>query len=100
VATVVVNTPNHIEFKNILATQPPDDAPTVSAQAGDWDAGSHTETGIVIDVYGAQAPLLSAADARKLSKWLARAADDLDGTRKKQAKHKNRHYEEDDTNSY
>lgn len=89
-ATVVVNKPDYIEFKNITATaKAQDDAPTVIFQAGDWDAGSHTESGITVDVFGSQLPLLSPTDARKLAKWLNRAADDLEGV-KQDKKRKNR----------
>ncbi len=94
-ATVVVNKPDHIEFKNATpASIPADDTPTVSFQAGDWDAGGYTESGIVVDAYGAQLPLLSPNDARKLAKWLTRAADELDGN--KTAKKRKPHYERDD----
>jgi hypothetical protein len=90
VATVVVNRPDHLEFKNIQTAAKLDDAPTVLFQAGDWDAGGHTETGVVIDVSGAQLPLLAAADARRLAKWLNRAADFLDGGNKSEKKQKYR----------
>lgn len=95
-ATVVVNKPDHIEFKNVNTAKSPDESPTVSLQSGDWDAGNHTEAGIVIDVYGPQLPLLSPADARKLAKWLVRAADDLEGVKSdKKRKHRPREEEED-----
>jgi hypothetical protein len=55
----------------------------------------------VIDVYGSQAPLLTPADARKLAKWLNKAADELEGPKSsKKPGHKQRHYEEDDDNNY
>ncbi|NBT75206.1 MAG: hypothetical protein EBT15_04405 [Betaproteobacteria bacterium] len=96
-ATVVINQPNHIEFKNVSAVKSPADAPTVSFQAGDWDAENYTEAGIVVDVFGPQLPLLSPADARKLAKWLARAADDLEGVKHdKKRKHRPRSDEDDD----
>lgn len=96
-ATVVVNRPDHLEFKNIKSAAAPDDSPTIVFQAGDWDADGHTESGIVVDVFGAQLPLLAPADARKLAKWLNRAADELDGgkTDKKQ-KYRPRREDEDD----
>jgi hypothetical protein len=99
VATVVVNTPDHIEFKNVIAVNTQDDSPTVSFQAGDWDAGSHTESGITVDVFGAQLPLLSPADARKLAKWLNRAADELEGVKAdKKRKYRPRCEDEEDNN--
>lgn len=96
-ATVVVNHPDHIEFKNVTATsKAQEDAPTVSFQAGEWNAGSHTESGITVDVFGSQLPLLSPTDARKLAKWLNRAADDLEGVKHaKQRKHRPRIDEDD-----
>ncbi len=99
-ATVVVNTPDHIEFRNVTASKTPADAPTLSLQAGDWDSGTHTETGIVVDVYGAQLPLLSPTDARKLAKWLVRAADDIEGVKSDKKRKTKNHYEVDDADEY
>jgi len=97
VATVVVNKPDHIEFSNVNAAKSPVDSPTVSFQAGEWDADNYTEAGIVIDVFGAQLPLLSPTDARKLAKWLVRAADDLEGVKSdKKRKHRPRQEEDDE----
>lgn len=97
-ATVVVNKPDHLEFTNIKSAASPDDSPTIVFQVGDWDAAGHTESGIIVDVFGEQLPLLAPADARKLAKWLNRAADELDGgkTDKKQKYHPRRDVEEDD----
>lgn len=96
-ATVVVNKPDHIEFSNVNTAKPPADSPTVSFQSGEWDAENYTEAGIVIDVFGPQLPLLSTADARKLAKWLVRAADDLEGVKSdKKRKHRPR-LEDDDS---
>lgn len=96
-ATVVVNKPDHIEFSNINAAKSSADSPTVSFQAGEWDAENYTEAGIVIDVFGAQLPLLSPADARKLAKWLVRAADDIEGVKSaKTRKHRPRQEEDDE----
>ena len=95
-ATVAVNTSNHIEFRNITSSVPTADQPTLVVQAGDWSASSHTEAGVIFDVYGEQAPILTPADARKLAKWLARAADDLeDKTPEKKGKQKYRHADDD-----
>lgn len=99
-ATVVINQPDHIEFRNVNAAKSSAESPSVSFQAGDWDAGNYTEAGIVIDVFGAQLPLLSPTDARKLAKWLVRAADDLEGVKHdKKRKHRPRP-EEDDEDQY
>jgi hypothetical protein len=96
VATVVVNTPDHVEFKNLAVGQKPESVPTLLVQAGIWEAKNGSkENGVIFDVTGAELPLLTAADARKLSRWLARAADTLDGGRKKSDKSR-RHYDTDD----
>lgn len=94
-ATLVENNPTAIQFVNV--EQGTKNAPTLTVQAGDWDAGDHVESGIVFDTFGNQAPMLTAADARKLAKWLQRAADDVEGVKHSDKKHKARHhYEEDD----
>lgn len=95
-ATVAVNTSNHIEFRNITSSVPTADQPTLVVQAGNWSASSHTEAGVIFDVYGDQAPILTPADARKLAKWLARAADDLEDKKpEKKGKQKYRHEDDD-----
>lgn len=102
-ATIVVNKPDHIEFKNVTTSEAVDNAPTVLAQAGNWEvAAGRGEAGVMFDVYGTAAPILTPADARKLAKWLNRAADELEGTRKKSNKNKQHwHYEDDaDENTY
>ena len=98
-ATVVVNKPDHIEFRNVNVAKPQDDSPTVSFHAGEWSADNYTEAGIVVDVFGAQLPLLSPADARKLAKWLNRAADDIDGV-KSDKKRKSRPQRDSDDDLY
>lgn len=101
-STIVVNKPDHIEFKNITANEPAAHAPTLTVQAGNWETTSgRGEAGIVVDIFGPEAPILTPADARKLANWLNRAAADLEGTHKKNNKHKQgRHYESDDDNTY
>jgi hypothetical protein len=96
VANISVNSADTIQFVNV-ETGPTKDHPTLTVQAGDWDSGTTAMSGIVVDVTGTQAPLLTPIDARKLSKWLARAADMLDGVKNSEKKKKPRaHYEEDD----
>ena len=100
-ATLVENTPNSIKFLNV--ENGTKNAPTLCIQAGDWDAGDHVESGIVFDTFGDQAPMLTASDARKLAKWLTRAADIVEGVKHSDKKNKTRHrYEddEDDINDY
>ncbi len=96
-ATVVVNNPDHIEFRNVNATKANDDSPTVSFQSGEWRADNYVEAGIVVDVFGSQLPLLSPTDARKLAKWLNRAADDIEGVKTdKKRKQRPDRYEDDE----
>lgn len=96
-ATVVVNRPDLIEFRNIVPTAPASTSPTLVVQAGTWQAENSDETGIVFDVGGNEAPLLNPADARKLAKWLTKAADELEGIGVEKKKHKSkRHWGEDD----
>lgn len=96
-ATLVENRPDTIHYVN-AATGSPKDAPTLVIQAGDWDVGDHVEAGIVFDTFGTQQPILTPADARKVAKWLNRAADSLDGGKNSDKKNKHRHYEQDDDN--
>lgn len=97
-ATVVVNRPDLIEFRNIVPKAQASDSPTLVVQAGVWQAENNTdETGIVFDVGGANAPLLTPVDARKLAKWLTKAADELEGIGAEKKKHKQkRHWGEDE----
>ncbi len=101
-ATLSLNTPDAIEFKNLLPSVAPADAPTILAQVGEWEIGAHVEAGVVIDSYGpADHPtILTANDARKLAKWLTRAADSIDTAQKQPKKKKRHHYEEDDDQTY
>lgn len=96
-ATLAVNTDKLIQFVNYIG----DDAnknPALFVQAGEWKNEEAVEAGIVFDIGGEEAPLLDAKDARKLARWLTRAADLLDGSHNSERKNKQRHYyeEEDD----
>lgn len=52
----------------------------VLAEVGVWATDTGNNTGVVIDLTGDNLPpILSANDARKLGKWLLRAAEELDG---------------------
>lgn len=99
-ANLRINTLYEIEFQNFRPNVAPADLPYVAAQLGDWKIGDSTEAGIVVDAGGPEEypPILSAAAARKLAKWLNNAADALDGnTNNSHKKHKKRnHYQEDD----
>lgn len=96
-ATIVINDATTIHFVNIDGAKK-EDTPTLLISAGDWEIEQHIEPGIVFDVTGHSAPMLTAVDARKLAKWLNRAADMLEGRKNTDKKHKARHqrYEEDE----
>jgi len=100
VASLTVNNPQTIEFVNLLGADA--ENPTLNVQAGEWSANSSSMSGIVFDVFGEQAPLLTSSDARKLAKWLTRAADSLEGVKNSGKKNKpRRHYNEaDDLDNY
>lgn len=96
-ATVLRNTADEIVFCNSAADKKPADAPTLKAILGDWETGNAVEPGIVFETYGDQFPMLTAADARKLSKWLTRAADALEDVKPQKKKGSGKpHYESDD----
>lgn len=94
-ATLVENRPDSIQYVNASTTNTKD-VPTLLIQAGDWQVDAHVEPGIVFEIFGDQPPILTSADARKLAKWLSRAADSLDGTKNSDKKSKHRHYQQDD----
>lgn len=98
-ATVLINTPEEIGFCNSAVNVKKEEIPTLKAIASDWDTGDGVESGIVFEIYGAQFPILTANDARKLSKWLARAADTLENV-KPQKKKSLPHYEPEDEENY
>lgn len=98
-ATLSLNTADAIEFKNMRPDISAHDAPVVLVQVGEWDMGKTAEAGVIVDAYGTDTytPILTANDARKLAKWLNRAADILDNAANAPKKNKKRtHYEEDD----
>lgn len=101
-ATVVTNTAEEIIFCNSAVDKKKEDIPTLKAIAGDWETDTGLEAGVVFETYGAQFPILTAADARKLSKWLARAADLLEDVKpqKKKGNSKPRYETDDDDDNY
>ena len=84
-----------ISFKNAIVNEPIENYPDLTAELGDWEMDGNYEAGITFNTDAG--PVLSANDARKLAKWLVRAADILDGEKgAKKAPKKRQHYEEDD----
>lgn len=100
-AIIVANTPDGIEFRD-AQTIKEKNAAFVSAQLGEWECNSRVDTGIVVDSSGLDVPpvVMSANNARKLSKWLARAADQLDAINGVKPAKKRQYYEQDDDNEY
>lgn len=99
-ATIAVNTPDAIQFVNVSLGGVAG-GPTLIIQSGEWQNGQAVEPGIVFDVAGEEAPILTANDARKLSKWLLRAADSLDGVKNSDKKRKSRsNYDDDDEDEF
>lgn len=101
-ATVFVNRPDLIEFKNVDPTIAAADAPTLTVTAGIWqtDSSAAGEAGVAFDVSGNSVPLLTPADARKLARWLTRTADDLEGVKHDKKKNKQKRHWEDENDDY
>lgn len=97
-ATLTQNTPDTIEFTEIHQDSAAKTTAFVLAELGEWEIGKKRESGIVIDSSGPEVfpAVLSANNARKLAKWLTRAADTLDGEANHKSSKKRQHYEQDD----
>jgi len=102
VATITQNTAETIEFTEVRPNVPTSDLPFLLVQLGDWDLNGKSESGIIIDSSGPEIlpTVLSANNARKLAKWLNRAADQLDETQNVKTPKKRQHYEQDDEENY
>jgi hypothetical protein len=100
VATLAANTDTLIKFVNFTSAAA-ENLPTLIVNAGEWETGDAFESGVVFDVTGEETPILNTTDARKLAKWLTRAADTLDGKKSPPRKHKQRpHYDDDDDDNF
>ena len=97
-ATITINTDTAIEFKTICQNTPADNLPFVIVQVGNWDINGKPASGIVVDCSGPDdnPAVLTGDNARKLAKWLTRAADKLDSADTRSSKKKRTHYEQDD----
>jgi hypothetical protein len=94
-AQIVINTAEALQLCNPQPATPPDQIPTLVLQLAGQDAG------VYFDVTGDHMPLLTAHDARKVAKWLNKAADMLDGTKsskRKGQKKMQQWYDDDDEN--
>lgn len=101
-AALTINTADVIEFRDIRQSPDPKNAPFITVQLGDWDIDKHVERGIIVDSSGPDEypTILSGNDARKLAKWLNRAADTLDAASNTKQTKKRTHYERDDEDDY
>lgn len=100
-ATITINTAETIEFREADGANNANSS-FVTAQLGEWDLGERAETGIVIDASGPESlpAVLSANNARKLAKWLTRAADQLERPQNGKSSKKRQHYEDDEDDNY
>jgi len=73
-AQTIVNTADSLQICNPDATIAPEAVPNLIIQL-------IIDTGVCFDVTGDMMPLLTANDARKVAKWLNKAAERLDGTK-------------------
>lgn len=73
-AQTIINTAEALQLCNPDATIPQDSVPNLIIQLV-------AASGICFDVTGDMMPLLTANDARKVAKWLNKAAELLDGTK-------------------
>lgn len=95
---IVTNEIDIFELQNDVPVAKGEDQPTFLAEAGTWKTKTGQITGISVTTYGEVAPLVSPTEARKLAKWLIRAAEDLEGadSRKSRPGSKPSHYDQDD----
>jgi hypothetical protein len=95
---IVTNESDIFELKNEIVPGEGNDAPTLLLEAGKWKTERGNISGISVSVFGDVSPLISPTEARKLAKWLQRAADELEGAEnhKPRAGTKPSHYEQDD----
>ncbi|NDD53112.1 hypothetical protein EBZ39_04395 [bacterium] len=99
-ANVAINSHDTLQFVNIGNNgKKTETDPTVLFQAGEWGIDGKTETGIIVDVFGDQMPLLTTTNARKLARWLEKAADNLDGVKHRNNK-RGKNLDEDDSNNF
>jgi hypothetical protein len=95
---IVTNEIDIFELRNDVPTAKLEDLPTLFAETGIWSTKTGDVAGISMTTYGDVSTLVSPTEARKLAKWLTRAADALEGanSRKSRPGSKPSHYEPDD----
>ncbi len=99
-SSIINQTADSFELKNVQTDQKQTNPPTLLAEVGIWRSTEGNQSGVSVALYGDIAPLLSASDTRKFAKWLLRAADELEGAMNRSAERKGqkkrREFEEDE----
>lgn len=91
------NDPSVFEVRNDIPVNEGEDPPTLLAEVGTWRTPRGNVSGIAVTTYGEVATLLSPNEARKFSKWLLKAAEELEGgNHKVRPGSKPSHYETDE----
>lgn len=95
---IVTNELDIFELRNDIPVPEGEEQPTLLLESGTWNTRQGTISGISVSTFGDVAPLVSPTEARKLAKWLQRAADELEGDddRKPRPGSKRSHYELDE----
>jgi hypothetical protein len=95
---IVTNEIDIFELRNDVPAAKGDEPPTLLVEMGIWTTKTGDVAGISMTTYGDVSPLVSPTEARKLAKWLTRAAEELEGASNRKARpgSKPSHYELDD----
>ncbi len=95
---IVTNELDIFELRNDVPAANGQDQPTILLESGTWNTKTGDVTGICVSVFGDLAPIISPTEARKVAKWLVRAAEELEGANGRKARpgSKPSHYELDD----
>jgi hypothetical protein len=94
---IKVCTPDLLELVNNIPAPSGDEIPTLLLEVGIWNTETGNQTGVAFEVFGSRAPLASAAEVRRIAKWLMQAAEAMDGSRDNHRRgQKKRRHDEDD----
>jgi hypothetical protein len=98
VSPIVHNELAVFELRNAVTVKNGEDPPTLMVESGTWREPQGLISGVSVSTYGDAAPILSPTEARKLAKWLNKAADELEGANNRKSKpgSKPSHYEQDE----
>lgn len=94
---IVTNEVDIFELRNDVPVPEGEERPTLLLESGTWNTKQGTISGISVSTFGDVSPLVSPTEARKLAKWLQRAAEELEGdARKPRPGSKRSHYDLDE----